>query len=56
MIKVGKQICHVDTCTRPGCSPETGCQGHAMRERAPGHIEDQAAALVPKRKDRHASD
>lgn len=46
MIQLGEKICDCTTCTRPGCSPATGCQGHAMRERAPGYIEDQAAALV----------
>lgn len=33
MMQVGQTICHVLTCTR-GCTTETGCQGHAWRERA----------------------
>lgn len=30
----GPLICHVSTCTRPGCSEIAGCQGHAGREQS----------------------
>jgi hypothetical protein len=46
MLKVGPPLCHVDTCTRPGCSPENGCQGHAWREIAPAHYQAEAEDLV----------
>lgn len=38
MMQVGEKLCDSHTCTRPGCSPEAGCQGHVVRERAPADI------------------
>jgi hypothetical protein len=46
VITLGEQLCHVDACTRPGCSPAAGCQGHAVRERAPANITERAQQLV----------
>lgn len=46
MIRTVRQICHVDTCTREGCSPENGCQGHVAREQAPENFLARAQHLV----------
>lgn len=46
MIQVIGKICDSATCTRPGCGPEAGCQGHVMREQAPDYIREKAEALV----------
>lgn len=48
MMQVTNQLCHVDTCTRPGCSQEAGCQGHVTRERMPATIQAEAERLVEK--------
>ena len=45
-MQVVEILCDCRTCTRPGCSLETGCQGHVTRERAPARIQAQAEALV----------
>jgi hypothetical protein len=42
----GPEICHVDRCDRPGCSPDAGCQGHAWREMAPTHYLAELEDLV----------
>lgn len=39
-------ICDSHTCTRPGCSPDAGYQGHAMRELAPEHFAERAKLLA----------
>ncbi len=46
MLQVIERLCDCRTCTRPGCSPEAGCQGHVIRERAPDDIRHKAEALV----------
>lgn len=40
------EICNSKTCKRLGCSPEAGCRGHVMRERAPAYYSERAQALV----------
>ena len=45
-MRVGEKLCDSYTCKRPGCSPEAGCQGHVMRERAPVDILAKAQELV----------
>lgn len=39
------EICHVDRCPH-GCTTETGCRGHALREIGPDLIHGQALHLV----------
>ena len=46
MMTVGKAICDSHDCTRPGCSPDAGCQGHVKRELMPGRIKEAAERLV----------
>lgn len=46
MIRVGPNVCHVDSCPHEGCSREAGCQGHAWRALAPDHYRQRAEALV----------
>lgn len=46
MLQVVGEICSVTTCTRPGCNPMDGCQGHAVREIMPTYIKEHAEALV----------
>lgn len=46
MLRVVEILCDSKTCTRPGCSPEAGCKGHVVRERAPARIKAAAEALV----------
>lgn len=45
-MQVFEKLCDCHTCTRPGCGPDTGCQGHVRRELAPGYIKAHAEALV----------
>lgn len=46
MLIVGDPICDSRNCTRPGCSPDAGCQGHVARDLAPARITAKAEALV----------
>lgn len=46
MLTCGPQLCHVDTCKRPGCSREAGCQGHAWRDAAPAYYRKLLETIV----------
>lgn len=35
MLLTGTELCNCNTCTRLGCGPQTGCQGHARRDAMP---------------------
>jgi hypothetical protein len=43
------ELCHCHRCAH-GCTPETGCQGHAVRAIAPTLMLDQAMDLISEAK------